>query len=1124
VFAISVIVQGCSLSERGSSSRAEGTAVFDPVPAEAERETIAGQLKRFDGQTKFLTPSFQPMYAAAGEAKGGAQRAIQESDVFKVGRAGSKLLYLLNNARGLQVVSFAEGSEAPKLVGSVSASGNWPQDMYFDEARERLAVLESLWYDAMESASQCQPTRSRLVIYDVSRSERPLISRTLEFDGEVADSRMVGDILYVAAAVRSSGYCRAEDSAKGMVYAFRFGAREVELLKQQPLQLPTTYRENMNVVEVPSEEGYRYYLIAVLSGSGGWWDQKSVIEVVDISSPSGEIKPVMIATAKGFVNERSQTFIKNDTLLVTSNYWPGDDTTRRARVAVESFQFPSSRGEIITQDEADFRRLNMQRIMARKTAEWEALGFDRETVERELEKLKITLAADPEEGLKGRFVRVGSADESTTLKKLMPDSVVTVGSTQDLSARLQDVRVDGDRLYVFWVPANNLDPLDVFDIARPQDGIRHLGHLEFDGWMQRAFPVRLGERRLIVGLGWIIPAVDNESQRRYPQAALFEVNEGRDGRLKLSQREALTLTRSNVWANFDAPDKMIEFRVDDAGKGTIMFEIATEVGGEYVDGGKLVGFDLSKADDGGVFKEGGLLVSEGTWLRRMFTNPEIDKVNAFTDTSLGTFAPARELAGVNAVHRAISTLELARDIRAFANLTGGLDGVGIQLVSEGDVWSARQARTELRVVPLDRADSERGQVAQTLTLKGFYTDHEVRENGRLMFVLTQANRKVTADNGQVRYPQELRVSMIAPSQDSKTPIKVMAEQGWTVDERPNNFVGGFWGHRFAWRAQTPELVASDSASFLVYSQGDLRRVVWGGESLSVEKLSEQDCAGREIRDMALVSLGGKPFLTWFEPVEDPERVGLSYERHMIAPMGEPQARVSKSVCERAINIPGTPKALLAGDHLVAEDRRLLDLVETRGEDGKWTYAPVTASLMSLVTLGGRQAVLRDGLDTDEVEPEAIHTLGQRHLAYVETKQRRWFDGGSRHRLVVLGVDDDNGFTQRVWDLGSELPESISLTHVLGDAEHGWLGVLGNFRQARVFSLSPERRPMPLKVRLMGETSGETSPKPVDALRVEMPYYGWYGGSGEFAHWTQVNDTLEFSQGLSGIRQVKIIRP
>lgn len=77
-------------------------------------------LSRNIGQTEFANPGYGLMLQSArsgdgleavpaSASKSSDQRAVQEADVFKIGKKGSKLLYLLNSMRGLQVVSYADG-------------------------------------------------------------------------------------------------------------------------------------------------------------------------------------------------------------------------------------------------------------------------------------------------------------------------------------------------------------------------------------------------------------------------------------------------------------------------------------------------------------------------------------------------------------------------------------------------------------------------------------------------------------------------------------------------------------------------------------------------------------------------------------------------------------------------------------------------------------------------------------------------------------------------------------------------------------------------------------------------------------------------------------------------------
>ena len=175
-----------------------GAAKAEPPKSVDELEA---QLSRHEGQKAFLNISnsgfggLGGMRAANAESSQGGfgvARAVQESDVFKIGSQNSKLLFLLNNYRGLQVVSFADGAEKPKLIGRAESTGNWSRDMYFDEPNQRLVTLESVY----NAASGNYRSNTRLLAYSVKTPEKPSIAQKIDLEGYTVDSRLVGDDLY----------------------------------------------------------------------------------------------------------------------------------------------------------------------------------------------------------------------------------------------------------------------------------------------------------------------------------------------------------------------------------------------------------------------------------------------------------------------------------------------------------------------------------------------------------------------------------------------------------------------------------------------------------------------------------------------------------------------------------------------------------------------------------------------------------------------------------------------------------------------------------------------------------------------------------------------------------------
>src|SRR5690606_38991940 len=92
------------------------------------------------------------------------------------------------------------------------------------------------------------------------------------------------------------------------------------------------------------------------------------------------------------------------------------------------------------------------------------------------------------------------------------------------------------------------------------------------------------------------------------------------------------------WVNFAMPDKYIEVQLAPDGHGMILFQIVAW-GERYITGGKLIGIDLNQLGIGEpVFTEGGVLKADAAWLKRVFSNPEINRIHTFANAKLGVFA------------------------------------------------------------------------------------------------------------------------------------------------------------------------------------------------------------------------------------------------------------------------------------------------------------------------------------------------------------------------------------------------------------------------------------------------------------------------------------------------------
>ena len=1067
--AASLIVAAFAVAcSKSPSLKSTGDLALAPKPQNLNSEFA--RLTRYRGQTDFLSYR-QSFNAEAGGRSdsasppppgGGSPRAEQEADIFKVGKPGSKLLFLLNNYRGLQVISYEDGPEAPKLVGRAKASSNSVDQMYYEANHDRLIVIERVHRD--ENGNYLSQASSRLVIYDVSVPTQPKIGSTIEVEGSIADSRIVGDILYLAMAHQKHGE----------VISFSLAAKTIEQVKSYQLKLPVSQRENMSIQTVKKGDQYKYYLIAALSETG-WWDRQSAIEVIDISSESGDIVPVMAVAAKGFIRERSQMLIKNDTLIVTSNYvLPSTGDREIARIAVETFRFPTAESEILTADEAQFRKLNIDRSLKNLSG----LAYE--------EKLQ-KMTNDPELGLKGRFLQI-----DTQLKKIMPDSAVTVGDGSGLSANLQDVRYQGDYLYAFWVPANEIDPFDLFDISKPEEGVKYISRLQFDGWISRAIPFEVQGRKFILGLGWIVPVVNNETNRRQPQAMIFEVGQF-GGKLRAFDVAQFSFENSNIWTDFNGQDKMIEVRMTNETSGEILFAAHRWSKESSDGGGQILKFDLKAIIDGKndkALSKGPFLSGGSDWIRRVFTNSEINRINSFSDKALATFSSVEtDSETVRAVHM----LELARNIRGYEVLKEKNKELGVQIISD---YSYQSGTTELRLVDTKKVDSEKHQSKSQLTLNGTYQSHFINKTNGDLVVVTTEHKSSTNEKGEYEY-------------SSTNILSQVGIQGGVLVSRA----------KFEWSNQQQSDVAQlANGEFISLAGSIIKRV---SSELKATDLKLENCNLVKDETLQLVVINGTPYLKSEIAVDSKEFKNVDLVQTFVSKLS---LNNSRARCESKINVPGEIKMITASGEILTQDSWVQDIknveekVDPKDRRPRHHYAnaKMKDSLLSFKIRDGN-AVLQDEADVNLMPRygASVHKISEREVAHA-VKSERW----GKPTLDFVALDNDGFITHEVYELDEVSGEAASLLTVVNHPQRkdAFLALVSTLTGIQAIEFSKEdRRPMPLMVRTVNERF-EVS-EPVSSANQGLSSY-WYHGNNSI-HFNPKLMSFEIANGLQGIDQVII---
>jgi hypothetical protein len=137
------------------------------------------------------TPGTPPV--AGQDRAAGAAREVTEADLYV--RAGA-MLYVQNAWRGLQVVDLSDPA-SPRLRGTVPLTGT-PVGLYLAGTTALVVSSDHLsWLAAADGGPARPSVGARLWAVDVSDPDAPVVRAELPVEGELTDTRRVGDVLYL---------------------------------------------------------------------------------------------------------------------------------------------------------------------------------------------------------------------------------------------------------------------------------------------------------------------------------------------------------------------------------------------------------------------------------------------------------------------------------------------------------------------------------------------------------------------------------------------------------------------------------------------------------------------------------------------------------------------------------------------------------------------------------------------------------------------------------------------------------------------------------------------------------------------------------------------------------------
>lgn len=289
------------------------------------------------------------MYGAGGDGSAGmgdeadgdsrdAARDVVEPDVIH--RDGA-LLYVLNQYRGLVLVDL----EGLGVLGRVPLQG-YPRDLYVDNGRAYVLVGYAREY-AADGNTISYTVGTRLHVIDVSDPAAPSLLGSFELEGDLVDSRLVGDVLYAVSAEFTWQWAEGGGGVGGGGVTDGGGWMKEQSSGSWVTSVNVADPDNIHRVADLSFDGYGDVIHATstalfVAAPDWYWGDTAYTRItyVDISDPDGAIRVRDDVDVKGRVGDRFKMDAYEGVLRVVSS--GREDGHRRVYVTTVSLADPDA--------------------------------------------------------------------------------------------------------------------------------------------------------------------------------------------------------------------------------------------------------------------------------------------------------------------------------------------------------------------------------------------------------------------------------------------------------------------------------------------------------------------------------------------------------------------------------------------------------------------------------------------------------------------------------------------------------------------------------------------------------------------------------------------------------------
>jgi len=315
---------GCA-SDKDPIGNSGGSTVFESDSPSGSSQSGKGSVPSAAGPTASTG-------AAAQDSSNSAARAIEEADIVKV---ENDRLYALSQYGGLNIIDISTRDNL-RLLGRKKVQAQ-PFEMYVrDSIVFALYNGYGEYIEGSKAGDWSYITTSYVIAFDATDPTNPNIIGKFAVPGNISDSRIVGDVLYVVGF--ESGGCWGCQSGQHTTVISLDVSTPSQITKRDQLSFAEDTTAQWSWQRSISVTDKRMYVAGPSYSNNG--PVGSEIQVIDISDPKGSLVTGTKVQASGSVNSRWQMDEFNGTLRVISqpNQWLTADPVRIQTYKVDSAQ------------------------------------------------------------------------------------------------------------------------------------------------------------------------------------------------------------------------------------------------------------------------------------------------------------------------------------------------------------------------------------------------------------------------------------------------------------------------------------------------------------------------------------------------------------------------------------------------------------------------------------------------------------------------------------------------------------------------------------------------------------------------------------------------------------------